>query len=80
MLLKGAKMSSGNKSFGRSMRRVSKAGRRLLGLAGVAALAYYLLEKNKQKTTEEPVIIDTTADFDPNLPPESNPYQDDNSF
>lgn len=50
--------------IGRGARRVGRAGGKLLGLAGVAALAYYLLEKNKQKQSGEPVIIDTMADFE----------------
>jgi uncharacterized membrane protein YebE (DUF533 family) len=50
--------------IGRGARKVGRAGGKLLGLAGVAALAYYLLEKNKQKQSGEPEIIDTMADFE----------------
>ena len=57
-------MSRNIRHIGRGARRVSRAGGKLLGLAGVAALAYYLLEKNKQKQSDEPVIIDTMADFE----------------
>jgi uncharacterized membrane protein YebE (DUF533 family) len=57
-------MSRNIRHIGRGARRVGRAGGKLLGLAGVAALAYYLLEKNKQKQSDEPVIIDTMADFE----------------
>jgi len=57
-------MSRNIRHIGRGARRVGRAGGKLLGLAGVAALAYYLLEKNKQNRSDEPVIIDTMADFE----------------
>ena len=57
-------MKGNFRHIGRGARRVGRAGGKLLGLAGMAALAYYLLEKNKQKHSEEPIIIDTMADFE----------------
>jgi len=57
-------MKGNFRHIGRGARRVGRAGGKLLGLAGMAALAYYLLEKNKQKQSDEPVIIDTMADFE----------------
>lgn len=69
-------MKGNFRHIGRGARRAGRAGGKLLGLAGMAALAYYLLEKNKQKQTGEPVIIDTMADFE-NEQSQSNENQGD---
>ena len=73
-------MSRNIRHIGRGARRVGRAGGKLLGLAGVAALAYYLLEKNKQKQSDEPVIIDTMADFEDEQGQASDPSGDSGVF
>jgi uncharacterized membrane protein YebE (DUF533 family) len=73
-------MRSNFRHIGRGARRVGRAGGRLLGLAGVAGLAYYLLEKNKQKQSGEPVIIDTKADFEDEQSQSSDNNGDSGSF
>jgi uncharacterized membrane protein YebE (DUF533 family) len=73
-------MRSNFRHIGRGARRVGRAGGRLLGLAGVAGLAYYLLEKNKQKQSGEPVIIDTKAAFEDEQSQSSDNNGDSGSF
>lgn len=58
-------MSDRNRFASRLLR---KTGRKLVVLAGLGALTYYLLEKNKPHAEVEHVYIDPTAN-----PPETPP-------